>query len=88
LDFPLAAADAVSQFPQRTASWALRQRILSRSIAQGHSVNATAMATTEQATVVCTEEERLKLIELRERPLSQAPMGLPKQSKPDKAHHD
>jgi len=46
------------------------------------------MATTQQATVVCTEEERLKLIELRERLLSQAPMGLPKQSKPDKAHHD
>jgi hypothetical protein len=35
-----------------------------------------------------TEEERPKLIELRERLLSQAPIGLPKQSKPDEAYHD
>jgi len=36
-----------------------------------------ATATAQQATVVCTEEERRRLIELRERLLSQAPIGLP-----------
>jgi hypothetical protein len=46
------------------------------------------LAATQQAAVVMTEEERLKLIELRERLLSQASVGLPKQTKPDEAHHD
>jgi hypothetical protein len=46
-------------------------KILSRPIAQGHGVNVTATATTQDATVVCTEEERRKLIELRERLLAE-----------------
>jgi hypothetical protein len=35
-----------------------------------------------------TEEQRKRLIELRERLLSQAPEGWPNQSKPDERHHD
>jgi len=52
------------------------------------SINVSATATTQQATVVCTEEQRRRLIELRERLLSQAPIGLPNQSKPDEHHRD
>jgi hypothetical protein len=48
------------------------------------SINVSAAATTHQAAgVVCTEEQRRKLIELRQRLLSQAPMGLSDQKKAD-----
>jgi hypothetical protein len=48
------------------------------------NINVTATASAQQvAGVVCIEEQRRKLIELRQRLLSQAPMGLSDQKKAD-----
>ena len=38
---------------------------------QASNINVTATATTQQAAVVCTEEQRQRLIEMRERLLSE-----------------
>jgi hypothetical protein len=53
-----AAANAAEPIFAAHRKLSVSTKILSRPIAQGHGVNVTATATTQHATVVCTENSR------------------------------
>ena len=70
-----AVADALKPISAAHRKLSASTKLLSRSIAEAHSVNVTAAAAAQQATVVYTEEEWRKIIELDKRLLAERYLG-------------